>query len=188
MDKRKKILEAALKLFVALGFHGTPTSKIAQEAGVANGTLFHYFPTKDDLILGLYTDIKIRMTAFVNENAKPEDTFKATMKGQYLASLYWALDHKTEFSFKQQFHNSPFHLLLNQEEIEKQLKPHFDMLRKGIEDKIIKPLPVDYIHTLISSHTFGLNQYLTSNEFSTVKQHQLISDTFELLWDMIKEN
>jgi AcrR family transcriptional regulator len=42
MDKQQEILSAALQLFVANGFHGTATSKIAKEAGVANGTLFHY--------------------------------------------------------------------------------------------------------------------------------------------------
>ena len=51
MNKREKIFSTALNLFVEHGFHGTPTSKIAKEAGVANGTLFHHFNTKEDLII-----------------------------------------------------------------------------------------------------------------------------------------
>ena len=62
MDKRQQILDAALKLFVEYGFHGTPTSLIAKEAGVANGTLFHYFSTKDELVVALYSSIKSRMS------------------------------------------------------------------------------------------------------------------------------
>ena len=55
LDKPEKILSTALKLFVAYGFHGTPTSKIASEAGVSNGTLFHYFKTKDELVVASST-------------------------------------------------------------------------------------------------------------------------------------
>ena len=70
MDKRKQILDAALKLFVELGFHGTPTSMIAKEAGVANGTLFHYFATKDELVIALYVAIKNQMAGHITEHAK----------------------------------------------------------------------------------------------------------------------
>ena len=51
MNKDQLIIATALKLFVENGFHGTATSKIAQESGVANGTLFNYFATKEILIV-----------------------------------------------------------------------------------------------------------------------------------------
>jgi AcrR family transcriptional regulator len=65
MDKREQILASALRLFVEFGFHGTPTSKIAKEAGVSNGTLFHYFATKEDLIKELYISIKNELNQFL---------------------------------------------------------------------------------------------------------------------------
>ena len=58
-------------------------------------------------------------------------------------------------------------------------------IQKGIEENIIKPLPVDYLMMLISSLIYGLNDYLIKNEFSKPKQHAIISDTFDLLWDMV---
>lgn len=185
MEKTRKILDTALKLFVEFGFHATPTSKIAKEAGIANGTLFSKFATKDELIVALYVDIKSRMLNYIMENTKHEQSFKDTLKGQFLASLYWALDNKYEFLFVEQFKSSPFLSLIAPDEIEKSIKPFHDMLQKGIDDKIIKPLPIDYLFILINSHTYGLNQYLIKNDFSKVKQHAIISDTFELLWDMI---
>jgi len=185
MEKTTKILDAALRLFVSYGFHGTPTSKIAEEAGVANGTLFNKFKTKDDLIIALYIDIKTRMYKYVTENTKNENSFKDIMKGQYLASLYWALDNKNEFLFVEQFKTSPFLSLIAPEEIENSVKPFLDMIQQGINEKIIKPQPTDYLFMLISSHTYGLNQYLLKNNFPKAKQHQIISDTFELLWKMI---
>jgi AcrR family transcriptional regulator len=48
--RREHILETALKLFARHGFDGTSTKQIAQAAGIAEGLIFHYFPTKDDLL------------------------------------------------------------------------------------------------------------------------------------------
>ena len=61
MDKKAKVLDAALKLFVEFGFHNTPTSKIAKEAGISSGTLFYFYPTKDELVVALYLDIKAKL-------------------------------------------------------------------------------------------------------------------------------
>lgn len=46
----ERIMEAALKLFAEQGYSGTPTSQIATEAGVSEGTIFKYFPKKKDLL------------------------------------------------------------------------------------------------------------------------------------------
>jgi AcrR family transcriptional regulator len=185
MEKTRKILDAALKLFVEYGFHATPTSKIAKEAGVANGTLFNKFATKNDLIVALFVDIEDRMYQYIEENSARGNSLRETMKGQYLATLYWAIENKNEFLFVEQFKTSPFIALIAQEELEKSMKPVCDLIQQGISEKIIKPLPVDYLFALIISHTFGLNNYLIKNNFSKAKQHAIISDTFELLWNMI---
>jgi len=49
MDTRKKILEAAKIEFAKKGFHGTLVSDIADRAGVGKGTIYRYFPSKEDL-------------------------------------------------------------------------------------------------------------------------------------------
>jgi AcrR family transcriptional regulator len=49
-DKRAALLEAALELFAENGFHGAPTSLIAERAGVGVGTIYRYFKDKDELI------------------------------------------------------------------------------------------------------------------------------------------
>src|SRR5436190_4741528 len=57
-DKQKAIVEAAVMVFSSRGFWNTPTSLISKTAGVADGTLFNYFETKDDLITEVYLEIK----------------------------------------------------------------------------------------------------------------------------------
>ncbi|MEN6390131.1 MAG: TetR/AcrR family transcriptional regulator [Syntrophomonas sp.] len=49
-NKEKVILEAAVKVINEKGFHAATTKEIAREAGVAEGTIFNYFPTKKDIL------------------------------------------------------------------------------------------------------------------------------------------
>jgi AcrR family transcriptional regulator len=57
-QKRKAILEAALEILAERGIANTPTSAISSAAGVAEGTLFTYFKTKDELIDELYRELR----------------------------------------------------------------------------------------------------------------------------------
>jgi len=56
-DKRNAILDAAAEAVARLGT-GAPTAKIARDAGVAEGTLFTYFSSKDELLNQLYLTLK----------------------------------------------------------------------------------------------------------------------------------
>jgi Transcriptional regulator len=75
-DKRTAIMEAALKLFTQRGLHGTSTAQISKEAGVATGTLFNYFPTKDDLINSLYFEMKGKLSRSMGKEIESEITFQ----------------------------------------------------------------------------------------------------------------
>lgn len=53
-ERRKDILDAALRLFADGGFNETTVSDIAAEAGMATGTVYLYFPSKEDVLKGLH--------------------------------------------------------------------------------------------------------------------------------------
>lgn len=53
-EKYHRILEAACKSFAEMGFHQSTISQIAQEAGVADGTIYLYFKNKDDILVQFY--------------------------------------------------------------------------------------------------------------------------------------
>lgn len=64
---KKKVLAAALELFSNKGFHATTTAKIAQLAGVSEGTIYKYFPSKNELLKQLLTPLflKIKNNFFI---------------------------------------------------------------------------------------------------------------------------
>ena len=53
LARRLVIIDAALTCFAASGYAGTSTAAICREAGIGSGTFFHYFPTKQSLLLAI---------------------------------------------------------------------------------------------------------------------------------------
>jgi TetR/AcrR family fatty acid metabolism transcriptional regulator len=56
LDKRRLILNAAVKVFARQGFHACRVSDIADEAGVAYGLVYHYFASKDEILDTLFLE------------------------------------------------------------------------------------------------------------------------------------
>jgi TetR/AcrR family fatty acid metabolism transcriptional regulator len=56
VDKRRMILDAAVRVFARQGFHTCRVSDIADEAGVAYGLVYHYFQSKDEVLDTLFLD------------------------------------------------------------------------------------------------------------------------------------
>lgn len=72
-DKRRRLLDAALRVFAARGYHGTAVPEVAAAAGVGTGTLYHYFEHKQELVNEVYRDAKQRLrAALLDELADPD--------------------------------------------------------------------------------------------------------------------
>jgi AcrR family transcriptional regulator len=56
IDKRRVILDAAVRVFARRGYHGARVGDIATEAGVAHGLLYHYFSSKDEVLETVFRD------------------------------------------------------------------------------------------------------------------------------------
>jgi TetR/AcrR family transcriptional regulator, fatty acid metabolism regulator protein len=100
VDKRSIILEAALKTFVKRGYPSTKVAEIASEAGVAEGTLYNYFQSKEDLLLALFdekwggiiSEIRGKIARLDDPNKKLKAIFSVVVmmfkKNRQLAELF----------------------------------------------------------------------------------------------------
>jgi TetR/AcrR family transcriptional regulator, fatty acid metabolism regulator protein len=66
-DRRRQILEAAVKVFARSGFHTSRVGDIAEEAGIAYGLVYHYFKSKEELLETIFRDTWTQMLARVQE-------------------------------------------------------------------------------------------------------------------------
>jgi len=67
VDKRRQILDAAIRVFARQGFHSTRVSDIADEAGVAYGLVYHYFKSKDEVLNELFSERWSLLLAAIGE-------------------------------------------------------------------------------------------------------------------------
>jgi len=73
-DKRKLILDAAIRVFADHGYHGARVGDIAEDAGVAHGLLYHYFSSKDEVLRTIFVENWGQLIArfrTVEESAEP---------------------------------------------------------------------------------------------------------------------
>src|SRR5436305_2258976 len=56
IDRRRELLDAAVRVFARKGFHASRVGDIAEEAGVAHGLLYHYFRSKDEVLETIFRE------------------------------------------------------------------------------------------------------------------------------------
>lgn len=75
-EKRQRIIDAAVDVFAAKGFFGSKVSEIAEAAGVADGTIYLYFRSKDDILISLFEEkmgeMNRRFATLLGELHSPE--------------------------------------------------------------------------------------------------------------------
>src|ERR1700761_3911492 len=89
-EKRGAILEAAARVFAERGLEA-PTSAISKRAGIAEGTLFTYFSTKDDLINALYREIKIDLADAMMADFPRKKSVRIRLRHVWDRYLEWGL-------------------------------------------------------------------------------------------------
>src|SRR3981189_1362024 len=90
-DKRNAILDAATRLFAERGLTAAPTSEISKQAGVAEGTLFTYFETKDDLINALYREIKLELADAMMSDFPRKKNVRAKLQHVWDRYVKWGI-------------------------------------------------------------------------------------------------
>jgi TetR/AcrR family fatty acid metabolism transcriptional regulator len=86
-DKPSQIIDAAVRVFARNGFYNSRVSDIAREAGIASGTIYLYFKTKDEILVTLFRE---KMAAFVAGLRKAiADEADATARVRRLIRLHF---------------------------------------------------------------------------------------------------
>ena len=179
-------MQTARELFAKNGFYGTATARIAKEAGVSNGILFHYFPTKEDLIKAMYVDLKDRLFKYSVEQIYKGATLKESIYTLWLAAVEWNLENPDDFLFMQQYENSPY----QNEEIEKAhryVQLSIELSEKGIKEGVFKSLPA-LLHFRIMSGMVETAVRFLQNNPELLNDVEFRNSLFEMSWDAIKSN
>ncbi len=107
-DKSEAILKAALDLFVERGFHGTSVPSVAQQAGVAAGTIYHYFESKEALVNALFKQLKHKIIACVMEDFPFAAPTREQFRTVWMRMGRFAVENPKEFAFLELHHHSSY--------------------------------------------------------------------------------
>lgn len=183
-EKYLSILEGTLKLIRQYGFHGTSMSQIAQEAQVATGTIYHYFNSKDDLMLAIFDHCKKALYESTFRNVRPYGPYRERLERIWLNLASFYIAHPDVLSFLEQFYSSPYvKQIMGDETICGQ-----DMvevfLREGSRDGHIKDVDENVISAAFIGTAVAAAKR-TNNEtfiFNESHMHHMLT----ILWDGIK--
>ena len=180
-DKRAAIVKTAVRLFTERGFYGTPTSMIAQESGVSNGTLFRYFPTKEELINSVYYEIKGQMGKNISKGVAGEKTLEDKARRIWSNIILWGVLNSDEFLFMEQFTASPFITKLPEEEILKNYALVYEVLLEILKIGPLKDVDPEVALIMIFSTTRGVVRSIIDSK-GALDTEQSIDQSFRLIW------
>jgi AcrR family transcriptional regulator len=187
IDKKTAIMESALKLFTERGFHGTSTAQISKEAGIATGTLFNYFPTKEDLINSLYFEVKGQLSQSMGKEIEAQNTFQDKLRKIWSNLIKWGADNQEEFLFVGQFCSSPYITKFTREEVMKEYVFLHDLVNQGIKTGVIRDFSAELtIAMFYQTSRVVVNLILDSD--SSQNKNKFIEDGFQIIWKGLAEN
>ncbi len=151
-DKRNAILDAATRVFAERGLSAAPTSEISKQAGVAEGTLFTYFKTKDDLINALYREIKIELADAMMSGFPRKKSVRTRLRHVWDSYVNWGVTNPEQRKVLAQLQVSE---TLSKESIEAGGAPFVEiqnMTRDAIEHHILRgDLPIELISKMLGA-------------------------------------
>lgn len=147
-NKRTAILEATLRLVSKHGFHGTAMSKVAQEAGVSAGIIYHYFASKDELIDELYRTLKGRSSRAMLEGFDANQPLRGQIRLILQNIFRYYIQHPTESAFVEQYTRSPYFSPAIEEEIKACYLPVVEAVHRAQAEMLVKDLPFEVVAAL----------------------------------------
>jgi AcrR family transcriptional regulator len=145
-DKRNAILDAATCVFAERGLTAAPTSEISKQARIAEGTLFTYFKTKDDLINALYREIKLELADAMMSGFPRRKSVRTRLRHVWDSYVNWGVANPEQRKVLTQLQVSG---MLSKESIEAGSAPFVEMqnmIRAAIEQHILRAdLPIELI-------------------------------------------
>ncbi|HCH0724013.1 TPA: TetR/AcrR family transcriptional regulator [Vibrio parahaemolyticus] len=141
VDKRDQILAAAEQLIAESGFQGLSMQKLANEAGVAAGTIYRYFSDKEHLLEEVRLNVAKRIASAVQAGVNDDMPLKERYRTMWLNIWNLASSNLNAISNRVQYDSLPCTTRNKTWELERKMFAQVDRLfNQGKEEGVFKPL------------------------------------------------
>lgn len=190
-EKRDKIIESAIRLFEQNGFWNTSTASISKEAGIAAGTLFRYFPSKEQLIDELFLELKTEVADCMYQNLNTKLDVQARLKHIWKAYIHWNLQNPGKFTILEQLEVASRISRSVQNQVVSLNQFTVKTFQEGKKAGLIGNYPVEFLANFMGSSSNNVIRQLLSQErkpATKATQAKLAELGFEVFWNGISQH
>jgi len=181
-EKRHAILQAAVHEIAQAGL-GASTAKIAKRANLAEGTLFTYFATKNDLLTELYIELKSEVYRRVNANFPHEAELRQRARHVWIETLLWAIEKPEERKVSSQLNVSDVVTDATRERVGSQSGAVAQAMRELATRGAFKDLPPGFASSAIAAMQEAVMDAVARKPR---QKAMLVERGFEAFWRMAK--
>lgn len=188
INKKEKILEAAMELYYEKGYYKTTTNEIAQRAGVSIGTLYSYFKDKDTVFFEVLEKYHKNFAEAKNELINDANLLKTDIKLwlRYLIQILIRVHEESKLFNREinviSYYNSEVAEIIakNRKSTMEETVEYFMELKEGFDVEDIEAAAAvifDLISATVDRIVFGQNE---------ISQERLIDSTIDIIYSYLK--
>jgi len=183
-DKLRAIARATYALVEQTGLSGLTMAAIAREAGLATGTLYVYFKSKDELLTALYEQAKTEATASLMQGVDPALPFRARFRRMWMNWLERRLSHYSQVVFIEQYYNSPWFSEASRDLSARLIRDWLAVFETAKAQQILKDVPTALLMNSFGGSVRETANLLRSGALTRSEEH--LAMAFGICWDGIK--
>lgn len=180
-EKQLAILNAAINEFAEFGV-SAPTARIAKAAGVAEGTLFKYFCTKDELLNQLYLHLKDELRESMMCDFPHSGDVQHRTRFVWVKYLDWGMSHPQKRNVMAKLKMSCQLSESSKREGTQSFAAIGDMFEEGIANGLLRKQPTEFVAGLFAAISEMTMDLIEKNPNESRKYNKL---GFEALWNAI---
>lgn len=185
-EKKQAILDSMLSLVDEHGLLGVPMSLLAKKAGVAAGTIYHYFESKDAIILELFEYVRRAIDHEIFKmKDRSTDAFGERFKGLWVNLCQYFINHPYVLSFMEQFFSSPFQRMIEMKEKQFYEDNFSSFFLTGIKNGYLKNYSIRIISSVfIGGLTNAAKKHKNGSHPITEEELKIMAS---IIWDGLKK-
>lgn len=181
MTTKEKILKSALKLFTKQGIDKTSTQQISEDVGIASGTLFVHFKTKQDLIDAIYVSIKEKSFFGLGQLIDYKDTAEENINRISTSLIEYFVKNYNDFIFMVLIENAPQISQNARDTAAKGYKDIVNAVKKWKKEGELKDLDIILLGDVYWNLIMSVIRYSKVHKIKKVNKKHLT-----LIWEAMK--
>lgn len=182
--RREDVLGAALELFAERGFYGTAIPDIAAKAGIAAGTIYRHFASKEALVNELYRRSKLALGAALLGGVPTDADLRAQFHHLWWALVRFEREQPLAFAFLELHHHGSY-LDTESKSLElRVLMPIAAVIERGRAAGVLKRLPAHALIVTVWGAFVGMIKAARLGYYTLTDY--LCTQVEETCWDAIK--